>query len=444
MSIFSAIRSAAWMGAAALIAVNSTVAMAQSLTTEVEPDRIGQGEVRNGLFLQGNETYRLVDTAGFRTAADVESPEPGTVQPVGFHGGCLSCGTHSCRGGCGTASACGPCGSGPCGSGGHDYASGFADPCAPCNPFCYVSVEALYMDNDSLDGFTLSPHFVFGDEYSHEFGGRFTIGSVPDCVHGYEVTFTGPFEWDQAASITSAELGVPGLITTLIPNATDVFLNDFVASDLRGFANYDAVTLDAFNRVDGIVFDATEQRQAFEAEYWSIETNRTIFAGEYAKLLIGGRYINYDETYLFSSRTPAATGNLISSTDNDLYGLQIGMDLLFPVCCYGFADFRARFGGFINDAQNQFVLLNNTDLLVSNADDSTDLSGLIELSAGFRYQIGEILSVRAGTELWYLAEIASATGQFGNVYQRSSTGSRTRSNDDVLMTGVSVGAELRY
>jgi len=117
--------------------------------------------------------------------------------------------------------------------------------------------------------------------------------------------------------------------------------------------------------------------------------------------------------------------------------------LLYPICRNGYTDIRTRAGAFINSANNQFSLVNNGAIVQSNGNDTTELAGVIELGAGVRYQIGEILSVRVGTELWYLSGVASASSQFSRVITEN-TGRRTQAGNDILMTGISIGAELKY
>ncbi len=421
--------------------------------------------VQNGLFLQGKDTYRVVDTAGFRTAADIGQSQAGSVAQVGFGVGCSSCGTSNCGGGCGPVSGCGSCGT--AGYGG--YGGGFGDACPTCVPYRYASVEALYMDNDSVGNFSLSPNFRVG-EFEHEFGSRITVGSVSDCVHGYEFTFVGPFEWDRFRSVASPG---GGIATTLLPGAGVELL------DMSSFADFSEFLPVVAESDPDVIFNADQQNQRYRAEYWSLEANRTLVAGEFAKLLIGTRYVNYEELYAYNSRSTgiddraerpfvpanpitgapaipfreaipgraASSGQLRSDVDNDLFGLQIGIDLLYPVCCYGYTDLRARAGGFINSAQNQFLFANAIgtadQFLIGFSDSSTGLAGLFELGAGFRYQLGEILTVRAGTELWYITEVATASSQFSNTIS-TTTGRRVRNSDDVLMTGISVGAELKF
>lgn len=289
------------------------------------------------------------------------------------------------------------------------------------------------MDNDVVGGFSLSPHFRVGD-FEHEFGSRITVGSVSDCVHGYEVSFVGPIDWDRSGRFVATAPAT--LSTTLLPGTLPYVAN------LTSFGDYSNF-LDADPTNNFLIPTATEQRQRYEAEYWSLEANKTLVSGEFAKLLIGTRYINYDELYVFDSIAGGGFGQLSSTTDNDLYGLQIGMDLLYPICCHGYTDFRFRAGAFINSADNDFRLFNNATLVQSIQDDTTEIAGMFELGMGIRYQVGEMLSLRVGTELWYLTEVATAQGQFTTVINDQS-GRQTNATDDVLMTGVSFGAELRY
>lgn len=413
----STIRFRAICGAIAFCLTATAPALAQT------PGGVGS-QVTNGLFTHGDESFRLVDTAGFRTAADVGVNDPSTIERVS-HGACSSCGT-SCGGACGggssfptmSMSGCNSCGTsscgGACGSRRTPLTCGnnYMDPCNPCDPYRYGMVEALYMQPDE-DSFSLSPNFRM-DGFDNEFAGRYTFGMVGDCVHGYEVSFVGPFQWDMAGQAASPGGGINSFLTTGSP----------------------ATALSSFT-------DATFQSQRYEAEFMSLEANKTLVGWEMAKLLIGGRYISYDEEFDYFSQTATEAGRLNSNTENQLFGAQVGMDLLFPISRNGFTDTRIRAGGFLNFADSDVRLFNNGDRLVTSIEDDSELAGFFELGTGVRYQLGEILSVRAGVELWYLTGVASAPDQFRNQVGPS-TGRPIRVDDDVLFTGISFGAELRY
>ena len=331
----------------------------------------------------------------------------------------MSCGT-SCGGTCDayTSTSCGSCGTscgGSCG-GRNDFCNiGGGDVCAPCTPYRYATVEAIYLDHDGASNFSSSPNFALnglGDDY----GSRITVGWVPDCVHGCEISYIGPFDFDASASLSNPAGGIGTFLNPGLPVA---------ASDLSTFSN------------------ATSQAQTYSAEYWSIEANKTLMGWDVAKLLFGARYINYDEEYNYFSQSASGAGLLRSTTENQLFGLQVGMDLLYPVCRHGYADFRGRIGGFANFADSDVGISNAGSSVLRNISDDTEIAGLIEIGSGFRYQVGELLSLRAGVEIWYLTGVASANDQFSGPI-RPGTGLQTDTDDDVLFTGISVGGELRY
>jgi hypothetical protein len=90
-----------------------------------------------------------------------------------------------------------------------------------------------------------------------------------------------------------AVIGVPALGTLLRPGT------GFDPADLSSFGDLSEFGPQFPTPIPPIFFPeliptATAKSQRYESEYWSIETNRTTFAGEYAKLLVGGRYINFD------------------------------------------------------------------------------------------------------------------------------------------------------
>jgi hypothetical protein len=379
------------------------------------------GSVRQGLFTHGNEDFRIVSTAAYRTAADVGTTEANSIAQVG-HGSCSSCGTScggscgaggggSCgAGGCGVFSACGACG-GNCG----EFCNYTVNPCESCNPYWYASFDALYMERDGDSNFTLSRFHVLS-EFDYEWAGRVTIGCVPNCVEGCELSYTGNLRWDRFGLANSF---IGGLDSLLIPGT------GLTAANLSAFS------------------DADFQAQTYTSEFWSIEANETCMGWDIAKLLIGVRYVEFDEDYNFFSRRGTDLGLLRSGVENQMLGAQVGMDLLYPVRVNTYTDFRTRAGVYANQSENRFTLLNGGFAQVVNSDDRTEAAGMFEVGGGLRYQLGEILSVRVGAELWYLAGVATANGQFSNVIFPLS-GSQTDRGSDVLISGFTFGSELRF
>jgi hypothetical protein len=369
----------------------------------------------------GNQAFRVVTAADVQTAADNQGSRsrPQPVEQVSWTSPCSSCGT-GCGGTCGGGySDCGSCGGncrGNCG-GGYSPFSGVLDPCGPCQPFFYASFDAMYMKRDGTDSFTVTEGVRFNGLDS-ELGGRFTIGRIPNCVDGYEASFTGVFQWDAAAALDSPGGGIP---SRLVPGGS------LLAADLSAFT-------------DNVVSSS----QFFEAEYWSVEANKLAMGWDYAKLLYGIRFAEVDEEYLHRTRNNAGeVGLLTSGIKSRLVGIQGGLDLLYPVGRHTFTDFRSRIGGFINFAEADVAVINDGTFVVARHEEDQALAGIIEIGAGVRYQLGQMLAIRGGVELWYLTGNGSALDQFRNVVTATS-GVGVDQRDNFLVTGVSVGAELRY
>jgi hypothetical protein len=397
-----------------------------------EGEQIVSSSVEGGGVIQyGGGNYRMVDPGSFPTAAgsggnpaampSMSGGFPLTGNPV--TGNCAS-------GNCG-AGNCGSCGHGGYGYGGHGghgthlggrprVGSG-GNVCGPtCNPYYYASVDALYMTNDGVEDFVGGPFNV--SDYDYELGGRVTVGSVPNCRNGHEFSIVSPFRWRSIADGGP----VPGINTFLVPEPV---VAPLIPVNLSVFEN-----------------PLSAQRQIFEAEYFSAELNRTLIGWEVIKLLYGVRYIQYDEEYLYAASigpNPADQALLRSTTENRMIGGQVGLDMTYPLTCRLWSDMRARAGAYANFAENTFRVDNANVLQVFNRDDRTRLAGMFELGGGARYYLTNNFHVRAGGELWYLTQVATAVEQFGNVIGRG-TGRDIRVNNDVLMFGVSTGAEWRF
>ncbi len=414
-------------GVLRLLAVCAVAALGV-MTCAPAPAQVSQAA---GHITHGNEAFRIVSASSIPTVADAgtdsQAPEIALV-------GCQSCGT-SCGGSCGaTYSGCQSCGTSCGGSCGGSYCrrrgdvctprgfgyspfSGYGHPCAPCAPYWYGTAEVLYMKRDTNERFSLTNDYTLGD-YDYEPGARVTIGRVPDCVHGYELSYTGRLEWDRAFGLTSAAGALDSQLEAGVP---------LLPTDVSAF--------------DSPVFLSA---QAYTTEYWSVEGSRTMTGWDVARLLVGVRYLEYDERYAFVSQNATESGFFGSATDNQLFGIQTGLDLLYPISRNGYTDFRSRIGGFINFAESEVRLINAGTVHINNFDDTERFAGVFELGGGVRYYFGQLLSIRAGAEVWYLTGIAKANGQFGNVVSPRVTGVNTRAKSDLLISGLSVGAELRF
>ncbi len=374
--------------------------------TIVSPPMMGGG----GVIQHEGGSYQIVDSSSVPTMSQMMADPSLTTMPhsqaySGYAGG--SCANGNCGGGC----ASGNCGR-SYGSNGY-----VGNACGPvCNPYIYSSFDALYVTNRNVDNYTRSPNFAL-DDFDYELGARVTMGMVPDCRNGVEASFTGPLEWDEQNDLSSPTGGIG---TFLRPRS------GVVAAQLSTFNN------------------AIFQSQRYEADYFSFEASQTLIGWEICKLLYGLRYVNYDEEYLYRSVIASGQQGLLrSAVENKMVGGQVGMDMTFPMSCKVWSDMRARAGIYGNFAENRFELSNAGAAVVRNFDDDVEIAGLFELSSGLRYYLTDDFHVRAGGELWYLAGVATSIDQFDTRVRRS-TGRTINIDDDVLMVGISIGAELKF
>ncbi len=369
---------------------------------------ISASPMPGGAMIQhGGGSYQIIDSSSVPTALDgsIDSSMGGMpmmASPQAYSG--------FATGGCAT----GNCG----GSYNNGYGGTYGgNACGPvCNPYLYAAADGLYMTNTNVDNYSLSPNSVLRD-FDYEFGGRITLGMVPDCRNGIEASAVIPIDWQQTTLDTSAG------------NALGSFLG-FRAPIVAG-------QLSTFN-------NARVQSQQYDAEYFSFDINRTLIGWDVIKLLYGIRYVDYEEDYSFRSRLATGQRGLLqSSVQNRMIGGQVGIDMTFPVTCKLWSDFRGRGGLFGNFAESQFQLDNAGATVVRNFDDDIEIAGLIEISSGIRYYFNDDFHLRAGTELWYLGGVATSKDQIpGRIH--TTTGRNVDIDDGVLMVGFSLGAELKF
>ncbi len=374
----------------------------------------------------GGGNYQIIDAATASTLTSQLDHEPITTdipmltQPqmingyavqnfagVSANGGCSSCGNSGC-------SSCG--GGGYGGYRGHNSGklgmSGNA--CGPiCNPYLYASGEVLYMTNNQVGNYTRSPNFSLND-YDYHFGLRATLGIVPDCRNGMEFSFVGPFNFRQSETREAPGGGIGTFLTGVAPITTTSFVN------------------------------AVSQTQRYDSDYFTIEANRTLIGWEICKFLLGMRYADLQESYLYRSRLVTnEQGFLASDTTNRMIGAQLGAEMTYPLSCKLWSDFRGRAGIFANFAENNFQFNNAGVTLVRTGDDDIEAAGLIELGGGLRYYLTDDLHIRGGVEMWYLTGIAAAGSQFSSQIGQT-TGTRIDVDEDLIMAGVTLGAELKF
>ncbi|MCC9603172.1 hypothetical protein LOC67_21695 [Stieleria sp. JC731] len=332
------------------------------------------------------------------TTGDTADINLGQIQQVGF--GCRSCMQPGCYGGCNS------CGNGP-----------LANPCGvPCDPYRYVHVEGVYMQRRG----NVNANFIRSaelDDFDFQLAPRITIGNLPNCVTGYEFTFTGPIEYDRRVVAADGD----SRISTVLVGSNAI----------------NQQSIDPF-------WNANLQTLTYDSDYWSAELNKTMVGWDVAKVLFGGKLIRIDEDLLYATQKNVfnSYGTLASRPENSIAVLQAGLDLRYPVRPHLYTDLRLRAGGYLNFAESNIRLTNTGNSLIHNIRNDEEFGGMFELGLGFRYQLGEILSIRAMGEMWYLTDVVTASGQIDSVITER-LGTRL-DFDDVFYVGVTVGAEVKF
>ncbi|WP_283435218.1 hypothetical protein [Neorhodopirellula lusitana] len=343
---------------------------------------------------------------------------------------------HHCNGSCGTGQCGGSCSGMNYGGGSSMYGagascnSGGCMECPTCEPYKYARVEAVYMRREDMNNFTRSQLFEL-DEYDFEWAPRVTFGSVPDCVNGTEVSFTGPLNWETSTSRTgiNGRTFLTESYDAVDPDVGFVFLYD--PTNLADSAN-DAIAL---------------QRQRYESTYWTAEAVQTMMAWDIAKFSFGGRFVSFEEEYSYTASNGVAAvdnGRIASDATNNMIGLQVGLEIFTPVCNNVSSFIRGKAGAYWNLSEGKAIVEDQGERLYRSSDDDGGLAGLFELSSGLQYQLGELLAVHAGTELWYMTEVATAENQIPSLVGLDARRRNVNSGDDVLFLGFNFGATLKF
>ena len=348
-------------------------------------------------------------------------------------------GSITCNGDCGgTCEQCGSYGVGKqfcCFPYGH-YNGPLCDPCYnPCNtfnnpcggrlcmPYTYVGLEALLFGRGG-DG---------DPDFDAAFGGRITIGRIPDCAEGCEFVGTGLFGFD----------------------------GDDPISTVRGFAEGNEIVGD------------------YDGDFYSAEISKVRLVDDFARLRFGGRYIRYEESFdngvglnigpprlapIGGGPTLVEILSANNDVSNNLIGAQIGADLFYPLAQRLYLDGRGRAGAYINFAEidGQVTGVTQTRFNTTDPDTNTpaigtinsvdsprfddedeELAGMFEAGLGIRYLASRRLTVFLRGEVWYLTGVATSRQTLRSSLDRG-IGTTIDLDDDVVFYGGSGGFELKF
>lgn len=171
-------------------------------------------------------------------------------------------------------------------------------------------------------------------------------------------------------------------------------------------------------------------------------------------VLLGVRYMTLDDrlTYQTQSNLPAGgTVNTVNlTTNNEMYGVQIGFLSQFLVLPRTWVDVEGKGGIFSNDIQvrSSFTRTNNAGAL-TGAFDGTDggdhSSFLGELQLHFNHQVSQHMTLRLGYSTFWLVDVALATQNFSNDINLTAAGpTQLQHRGDLLLHGPSLGLVFAF
>jgi hypothetical protein len=277
-----------------------------------------------------------------------------------------------------------------------------------CPPTWRVRAEALLLNREGNSGVSLSNAFRM-DEFDFTEGGRFSLARKYDCALGWELVYTGLFEWEEVEQAAAAG----ALNTSLFGNG---------------------VNLTAFN-------NANLHQQLYRSELQSVELLQKWWGWDVLTTMTGFRYFNFEEEFAFRSVDGGGNVGLLGiETDNHLVGAELGVELFVPIGRFSF-DNTLKGGLFANVGDSTTFLSNAGVVQVNNSDQDVEFAAMIEYGLYLRFNITPRLSVRAGYELLWIYGLGVAVEQWVNPVTPL-TGDSFDGNADIFFHGGVLGAEF--
>lgn len=181
----------------------------------------------------------------------------------------------------------------------------------------------------------------------------------------------------------------------------------------------------------------------FETDFFSFETNYYYPAYDFLDVLIGFRYVSFDDDIFAQLDAAPDTVRMVSSTSNEMYGCQIGAITrpCRPALGCLWLSAYAKTGLYGNDARNRGLI--DTGLSRLGVDDSADDTSFMgEFGATSRTPIGDRISIFASYSLIWLESVAIASEQIAVSDYFNGVGSTSRGN--AVFYGATAGVECRF
>ena len=259
----------------------------------------------------------------------------------------------------------------------------------------YAAADFVPLTIDHMDGFVVSRIGPTGttvlttDDLRPEFnaGGKFTFGRrVFDCYR-VEGTFMSQYNWDDSVLVTRNTGGL--------------------STFLSGFANPASASLD--NATSVFIAERSSFRSGeINVRYWVDMPPGPLDVS----LLVGVRNMDFDEHFNFTGSNALFTNNVTSNTQNDLWGVQVGIEFAQLITTRYWVDVDIK-GGIFNDNTNftTTFLQNGANLFAPQTGTRDRTTWMGDICVTGNWQMTPWLTVRGGYQAIFLDGVATAENQ---------------------------------
>ncbi len=264
-------------------------------------------------------------------------------------------------------------------------------------------------------------------------GTQFAVGYHFNPVQSLQLTFLGLHEWRNSAAVDS-KFGGEEIHAAFIPQPVAIL-------DLPDIADDYVMALRQ-------TIDYQTNLQNLELNYQHQLTPAT--QRSYVTLLGGLRYVGIDESFTLTSfdnnsRLGGNVGRYSIKTDNNLIGLQVGLNTGVQVTRRFGLGLKARAGLLASSAKQTSTFINDgASLLTINGSGSgTEIAPMLDLAGMATVDFSPNVSLNFGYRFLLVDGVATAPAQFASSFDfRTSLNSLKR--ETVTYNGPFVGVEVRF
>lgn len=283
--------------------------------------------------------------------------------------------------------------------------------CEHC-PDWTVSIDAIFVKRSRPDSRSLALNYTFTAEllnasefdFDYEWGTRLNVQRSINDTFDLDAGYFEINDWSANARLPTATT-----VNVFAPLGPGISL--------------------PFVLLDDVIF-------SYKSDLQSAELNVKNHTSDFVTLLSGFRYVGMNEEYRFSF----ANGQQLNSltTENDLFGLQLGA-IMTPWDNGRFKmDFVVKGGAYYNDAKSTATSFGST-----TGDGREALAFFGELGLNFLYRFNDMFAFRAGYQVMLIDGVALASDQAFTHHTLLNTGV-VDTNGNVFYHGGNIGLEFMW